>query len=50
MGEQDKGTAWDPTFSWMTEIYQGVLVLWDFLTTVGLPVGLGSEGSLLFRG
>lgn len=41
--------VWDPTFSWMTEIYQGILVLWDLLTMVGLLVGLVVGGSLLLR-
>lgn len=39
----------DPTFSWMTEMYQGILVLWDLLTMVGLLVGLVAGGSLLLR-
>lgn len=41
--------VWDPTFSWMTEMYQGILVLWDLLTMVGLLVGLVAGGSLLLR-
>lgn len=30
-------------------MYQGILVLWDLLTMVGLPGGLVVGGSLLFR-